>query len=749
MKLGVVAETQRLPDSPDTVLVVEPNTGATARTKGNLYLLVTGAGGRKLRDATRLVAERIRDEYYYDESAGIAVCLQKAIKAANKRLLHATDRMVTPSSDPGPIGLAAAVVRGSELYVVTLGPAEAYLLRQARLLVLPDPSPDGGLPAEEVATPKVWHGDMLVGDSLVLVSPNITRRLGLTPVQDAVVQLHPQSAVEQIHRQLTGGGIGSTGGDGIIAIEASEVAPTTKTQPLKPAWPSDSRAGAPERSPIPLADTVSAGAVAVQTSARQAQRSADGMLRRAAYSLFDRMPKRPTARGRVMSLAMRQERQRRAAAAGVSMLLVLAVVGAGLYYLGGTRHEQNIDAQRQGQEAYRAAQEDIDAVFGSGRDLVASDPEKAAGLLTHAYHELQVAQDNGYPEAQLADMRAKVIAGLNRYYHVTYVAPQVALSFGGDDLQGLVLGSDGCAYVIDKTAETVFQVNLAAGTKVAIAFKGEEPVGGGIVASPRLLAVGGPDVLILDDTNSLWRWRSTAGDKTGRGVLVRVRIDDSSTWGSGVMGIATYVTNADLGQYSIYAVVSSQQQVLKYPAASDGSGYPTAARANYLAVAQDVSNVDAIYIDGSVYLLNRGKIERFDSGQAIRGWSAASPGDSDLRPGNPSYTRLAADNPAPDQGNFYAYDGVNRRVVVFRKSDGSYVGQYLVPSTSPRLTDVRGMMIVAGPEGADPVLYWIESGDLMMASLTGAAPSPSPSASASGSAPAPSGSSSTKPSASP
>ena len=45
MKLGVVAETDRLPDSPDTLVAVEPAIGSTSRSKGNLYLLVTGVGG--------------------------------------------------------------------------------------------------------------------------------------------------------------------------------------------------------------------------------------------------------------------------------------------------------------------------------------------------------------------------------------------------------------------------------------------------------------------------------------------------------------------------------------------------------------------------------------------------------------------------------------------------------------------------------------------------------------------------------
>ena len=41
MKLGVVAEHDRLADSPDTLVVVEPSVGSVARSKGHLYLLVT------------------------------------------------------------------------------------------------------------------------------------------------------------------------------------------------------------------------------------------------------------------------------------------------------------------------------------------------------------------------------------------------------------------------------------------------------------------------------------------------------------------------------------------------------------------------------------------------------------------------------------------------------------------------------------------------------------------------------------
>jgi hypothetical protein len=64
-------------------------------------------------EATQLAAETIRSEYYYDESAGIRVCIQKAITSANKRLNHQRDRLsLHGDGENGPIGIGVAVVRG-------------------------------------------------------------------------------------------------------------------------------------------------------------------------------------------------------------------------------------------------------------------------------------------------------------------------------------------------------------------------------------------------------------------------------------------------------------------------------------------------------------------------------------------------------------------------------------------------------------------------------------------------------------
>jgi hypothetical protein len=733
MNLGAVAESQRLADSADTVVVVEPNIGSTSRTKGNLYLLVTAAGGRKLREATKIVAERIRDDYYYDLSAGISVCLRKAVLAANKVLLHSPERPTVGPGEPPSIGLALAVVRGNELYVATLGPAEAYLVRQARLLTLPDPSPDSGLPAGDIDGPDVWHGEIAAGDCLILMSPNVTRRIGLGPIQDAVMQLHPQAAAEEIHRQFGSGSLGSTGGDGILIVEASEVASTHKVSPLKPVWPGDSMAGAPERSPIPLADVVGGSVATVQMSARHAQVAADSWLRRGVYSIFDRMPQREMSRGRVTPMIVRRERQQRAAIAVVGLLTIITLVGTGMYFLNGANQHDNIDSQQKAQQAYAKAQSDVAAVYGKVPDLLSSDTKKAGDYLRDAYKQLKVAQDNAYTPAQLAGLQDQVTAGLNRFYNVTTIQPVVVASLGTDDLTGAVLGppGDGAAYVLDKTVGTVYRISLETGAKLPVIEVGHAPINGGsIVGNPRLLATGGSDVLVLDDFNSLWRWRPAAGDKTGRGSPMKVNIPGNTSWGNGTRAVGTFVVNPVLGQYNIYVVVPSASQILKYQPALDGGSYPTEAGSNYLSVGQDLTQVDDMYVDGKIYLVDGGKITQYELGQASR-WMVDTPADVELRPLAPVYTRLTADNSAQDKGTFYAYDITNRRVVAFKKSDGSIVGQYIVPPTMNWFSHLTGMFVVPGAGTAPPTLYWTEGSNLMRAYLGPPGEAPSATASAS------------------
>src|SRR5258705_9350963 len=72
----------------DVILVSEPDTGATLRTKGRLYLLFECSPTGPAEKIAREIAELTRQEYYYDLSAGIEASLRRPLRHANLRATH-------------------------------------------------------------------------------------------------------------------------------------------------------------------------------------------------------------------------------------------------------------------------------------------------------------------------------------------------------------------------------------------------------------------------------------------------------------------------------------------------------------------------------------------------------------------------------------------------------------------------------------------------------------------------------------
>ena len=714
MKLGFVAEQDRLPDSPDTVVPEEPTIGSIVRSKGNLYLLVTArTPGSKLREVTRLVSDTIRREYYYDESAGIVVCLEKAIKAANKKLGHQKDRLGGDDTN-GPIGVAAAVVRGNELYVVTVGPAEAYLIRQARLSTLPDPHRERGLPTTDIE-PDVWRGEISVGDSVVLASPNLVARLGPDELKDAMVTLHPQSAMEHLHHRFIAAD--GTGSDGAIAFEATEVSATTKQRKLVPVKPAEPLAGSPDRSPIPLADSVTAGAAAVQQSASKAKSAAGGAAGRVFGGMQDRLPRRSGgADRRVTGTSARRETQRRAAVAALALVAVVASLGLAVWAVGGRGGSPSeLGSQTAGQKALMQAKDAIDQVYAPGVNLVTNDPPRATELLTTAWQQLDAAAAAGITASAIDPLRTKARAGLDQLYGMDSVAASTQFSFVDAsppvDLQDVVLGPDNAPYVLDAATKSVYRIDLKASQASPVA-KAGQAVGGTKVADPRFIASTGLDVVILDSKNALWRWRPA--DKTGKGTLARVTVKDSASWGDDVRAIGTFDL-PDRNLYKLYVVDPSGKQILAYSPAADGGGFP-ADQTKWLAAPQDVSTVESMLIDGDIFLARPGdgSITRYIRG-GKSGWKPQDPRDGLLRPG-PDYSLIASGS-EKDKGEVYAYDKHNARILVFAKTDGSLLRQYRLSGDDPSWADVRGMYVVPGTGTEPATLVWVDRNRLMKAIL--------------------------------
>jgi hypothetical protein len=731
MTLGIVAEHDRLADSPDTLTVVEPSVGSVARSKGNLYLLVTSrVSTRHALEATRLAAETIRNEYYYDESAGIRVCLQKAIGTANKRLAHQADRLGLKATDgSGPIGIGVAVVRGTEMYVATVGPAEAYLIRQARLSTLPDPNRASGLPAAALE-PEVWRGEIAVGDSLVLVSPNVIAKLGADELKDAMLTLHPQPAMEHLHQRFVAAD--GSGSDGAIAFEATEVSSTSRARTLVPVRPAEPLAGAPDRSPIPLADNVQAAGVAVTAAAGNAKSAAGSAVEGLVTRLQGLMPRRRQAYRRITPLASRRETQRRAALAILALVIVVGGLGLAVYAFSGNTPEQAISSVNAGQAALDKARANLAKVTGPGIDLVADDRDQALDLLTEAYEQLDVAAQSNVSATVIDPLRAETVSGLDRLYGVVPVASTDLYTFKPAtdsppvDLTAIARGPDGMPYVIDRSTKTVYRINLKTGEATPVVRQGTKGPGG-TVANPRFLAVGGQDLLIMDAKNVLWRWRPA--DDTGKGTLTRVNVSGSASLGDDIMGVNTFLRPGTRGLYNLYIVDPSEQQIHRYSPAADGSGFPDKPN-DYLATARDVSKIGATYVDGDLYATDDGALIRFYDGKS-EGWNPKVPEDGALRP-VPVYSYLAAATESRE-GPIYAFDAPNQRVIAVSKSDGSYRGQYRLAGDVTDWSDLRGMYVISGAEGEPDTLVWLSGDGVHQAILVevpdtapAATPSPTP-----------------------
>jgi hypothetical protein len=737
LKLGAVTDQDRLPDSPDTVVVVEPSVGSVARTKGNLYLLVTSRiPGSRAREATRLVAESVRNEYYYDESAGIRQCLVKVLGSANKKLAHQHDKLglgTTPDGS-GPIGVAVAVVRGREMYVATVGPAEAYLIRQARLSTLPDPNAERGLPADEL-TPEVWRGELTVGDSLCLVSSNVMAKIGTDTLKDALVTLHPQSAVEHVHARFAAAD--GRGSDGAVAFEATEVGATYKQKTLIPVRPAEPLAGAPDKGPIPLADSVAAGAAAVGEGAARARNAAGNRLQRFWWRIQDVLPKRAAGNRKVSAASARLETQRRAAMAFLAFVAVAAVLGGGIYMMGGRQPNPNqvIPSAAAAQQAFEAAQQALDKLNSSGQDLIQVDPNQALDLLRTANDQLTKAEQAGYPTSLIQPLRAQTTAGLDRLYGVVHVASTPVFTFpssaGAVHLAAVVRGSDGAPYVLDTGTKTVWRIDIAKKSASPV-YKSGKSNNFGKPGDPKILAVGGPDVLILDTKNILWRWRPIG--TAGKGTLTKVNVTGSTTWGTDVKVLDTFVSNFSQAFYKLYVVDPSEQNIMVLSPNNDGSGYTTPPVPR-LPASKDVSQITSLVIDGDIYASDAGAVERLIP---TGGWKTATLPDTDIRP-DANYTLIVSPNLtdgtySKGTGTLYSWDSANNRVVAFSKNGGKYVAQYMPVAGGVTWSDLQGIEVlpILGPD-VPATMWWVSSSGFYTTTLAQAQTQPTASPSPSGS----------------
>ncbi|MET0772340.1 MAG: hypothetical protein ABWZ82_04590 [Candidatus Limnocylindrales bacterium] len=711
LKHGLVPEADRLSDSADATLVTEPATGSKVRSKGNLYLVVSSSriGGRA-REATQLVAETVRREYYYDESAGVPICLEKAVRSANRKLRGSREGSGLP---PGGIGIAMAVIRTNELYVATIGGAEAYLVRAARLLV-PDHTQQPGLPADDALRVEVWRGEIAVGDSLLLVSRNLTEVVGTEELKNAVVTLHPQSAVEHLHHLFVAAG--GDGPDAVLAVEATELAPTRADRRLAPVSTSTDAFAEMPGGPIPGGDQVAGAATAMSGAFGGAATALSGAVAGVFDRMIDLMPRRDRAARSIPSRVSRRESQRRGAFALLALLAVVLVLGLGVWMLPRGR-EADINTVSAGEAAFVTAQETAD----EGTRLLSGDSVQATTLLQRAWHDLERATAAGIPAERTEPLAQQIRTSLDQLYKVGAPRTRALWEFEEPtDIKAMTVGPDGGVYFIAPArqgrGDSVWRLNKGHDRVFEIIQTGDSGSSGGSeMGRPRLLAITAlarPELLIVDDNSALWRWRQL-GDKKD-GSLIRRRIGGDVVWGDDVRDISTLVRGND-GVYNLYVLDPDSDQIHKYPPTLDGSRF--AEPENYLVTANEsVADYVKLFIDGSLYTLTPDNVVKHSSGRKVDMRLDDPPDADDLRPGH-RYRLIDGTSP----GRLFIYDEQWGRILVFLKTDGSYLEQWTTSGPLPSMEDVRGMYVTQGGNAQKPktpVVTWATPNGIYESRLT-------------------------------
>ncbi len=167
--------------------------------------------------------------------------------------------------------------------------------------------------------------------------------------------------------------------------------------------------------------------------------------------------------------------------------------------------------------------------------------------------------------------------------------------------------------------------------------------------------------------------------------------------------MGTYLRDVDRGLANLYVVDPSEEQIRVYFAALDGSGYPAKAT-GWLATARDVSQMNSMYIDGDMFVVEGGVLERFASGKSD-GWEPGELPDALLR--EQPDASLVTGQGERREGTVFTYDQEHARLVEYEKASGNYLRQYRLAAGAEGWGDVRGMYVLPGVEDGPPAVYWV------------------------------------------
>jgi hypothetical protein len=414
--------------------------------------------------------------------------------------------------------------------------------------------------------------------------------------------------------------------------------------------------------------------------------------------------------------------RRRSASVLLTAILITAIGGAASVYLNQTN--PTLDAAANARESLAEAARAVDEALNPVTNLLVSDPDRARTLLVGATEKLAIAEAGGASVSEINALRKRMEAPLDKLFLLTRASVFDVFDFASATvpikITAITQGPDGYSYILDDYSGAVYRVDPAAqpNPRATVIYQPGYELFGSTTGRAQTISASGPDILIFDASSNLWRWRPA--DLSGKGTLVKLRVRDGELWGSDVTIISGFAADEGTGLYRIYVVDPSARQILRYTPAPDGTGYP-APPTGYLINPTSLVSVDAMAIDGDLYLAQDGAVRRYVGG-AVDEWVPADPGDSVIR--SAPEIRLILSAGASRTGVLYGWDVRNERMLAYSKAaSGSVLAQYQLVASDGVVSNIVGGYIALARDGGAPTFIWAEEGRIRGAVL-GAAVTP-------------------------
>ncbi|HJP71893.1 MAG TPA: hypothetical protein VJ975_09260 [Candidatus Limnocylindria bacterium] len=718
-RIGLPSAEERPADAHDVVVFHEPSVGAQARTKGSLFMVAQLTGGTpQLARAAAEALESIRNDYYYDLSAGVLVALSKALAGANRRLYHQRRRLAIPRRSG--VSVVALVIRGREAHVAKLGPASAVVVRDGRMYEVPPPpavsEEDPRVRQRRVAAtlgealeiePFTWQGGLAPGDRLALVSRHFAHAVGVEELKRAMVEMRPAQAVE--HLQQVFAIRGGAGSDALMAVEVDELPATVTTHHLEPVRPAEPFAGLPDQSPVPLADAIGRGLHRAGDAAEGAKAAAGhGAVTLLSWVLAFVPRRRPEYPRSIPRTAEREEhRRRRLGLVGMIGVAGILAAGATVAALPSVRPTEAIPRAATAREAIAEAVDLVGQVEErvDGADLVDRNPERATELLADAHAAVQRAAGVGVSEQQLQPLRDRIEHRLDALYRVARVSrPDGVVEFASslEDVEpaDMVAASDGSLWILESGRGRVLRLDPATGELAVIFRAGQALESGDVPGDPWLIATAATDVVVIDRQRTAWRIDLAERIPRPMPLAGIESISGETTL------IGALQHRPPLEIFNLYVVDGETGDMWRWsPPAVIPVTYPDPAEP-FLTEPPDLDPRDArdLRVDVNAWLLHADTVTRVDFGspRSQADYSLDPPPDAAVRP-RLDY-RILDGATVGDREFLYVYDAANARLIGFQRADGAFVRQWMAADGDGWMADVRALSVTSVADGP-PVAY--------------------------------------------